>query len=86
MGNGDVGHQRQHSIPASGRGQDLLGTGAMHQLEGETHGYFLVMHLQMSFAAHFAPSWSWEYDGIMRVQGVVCFRPIFSHSRQAGFK
>ena len=30
MGNGDVGHQEQHSIPAGRRGQDLLETGAMH--------------------------------------------------------
>ena len=32
MGNGDVGHQRQHSIPAGWREQDLLGTGAMHSI------------------------------------------------------
>ena len=75
MGNGDVGHQGQHSIPAGWRGQDLLGTGAMHQLERETHGYFSCHASTNELDAHFCTTTG--AGSIMRVQGVVCFRPIY---------
>ena len=84
MGNGDVGHQGQHSIPAGQRGQDLLGTGAMHQLERETHGYFSCHASTNELAAQ---SCTILEQGVSCVfKGLFAFVPSISDSRQAGFK